>query len=162
TIDVLANDDNPFPDTPLKVIDLEVESGDVASAPRILADGRVEVTPGADFVGNLVVRYGVQDKTDDIDRRTEARILLTVQGRPATPGTPNVTSVQDRTVVLNWTPPMNNGAVITHYTVRSLVGDYVRECASTTCTLDALTNNVEYNFTVTATNEVGDSDPSAA
>jgi len=161
TIDVVANDDNPFPDTPLNVVALEVESGEVQSAPRVVNGNRVEVTPGADYVGSLVVRYTIQDKTEDADRQTDGRIRLTVQGRPATPGTPTVTSVQDRTVVLSWTPPVNNGAVITHYTVRSTVGEYVRECASTTCTLTGLTNNVEYNFTVTATNEVGESDPSA-
>ena len=81
-----------------------------------------------------------------------------MQGRPEAPGTPSVSSVQDRTVVLSWTPPADNGAAITGYTVSSTRGDYMKTCAATTCTLDGLTNNVEYNFTVIATNRVGDSD----
>ena len=109
----------------------------------------------------MVVRYRIQDATADVDREVEGRIVVTVQGRPETPGTPSVSSVQDRTVVLSWTPPADNGAAITGYTVSSTRGDYVKQCAATTCTLDGLTNNVEYNFTVIATNRVGDSDPSA-
>ena len=108
----------------------------------------------------MVVRYRIQDATADVDREVEGRIVVTVQGRPEAPGTPSVSSVQDRTVVLSWTPPADNGAAITGYTVSSTRGDYKKQCAATTCTLDGLTNNVEYNFTVIATNRVGDSDPS--
>ncbi|MCR2819462.1 Ig-like domain-containing protein [Microbacterium sp. zg.Y1090] len=161
TIDVLANDQSPFPDQPLTVIDAQVEVGQTKGQPRALPDGRVEVTPGAEFVGSLVVRYRVRDATGDADRDVDGRIRLTVQGRPEIPGTPTVSSVQDRTVVLSWTPPSNNGAEITSYTVTSTAGNYTKTCASTTCTLDGLTNNVEYNFTVTATNRVGTSDASA-
>ncbi|MCR2784691.1 MULTISPECIES: Ig-like domain-containing protein [unclassified Microbacterium] len=161
TIDVLANDQSPFPNEPLTVIDAQVESGQVQGQPRVLENGRVEVTPGAEFTGSLVVRYRVQDATEDPDRLVDGRIRLTVQGRPDVPGTPTVSSVQDRTVVLSWSSPSNNGAEITSYTVTSTAGNYTKTCASTTCTLDGLTNNVEYNFTVTATNRVGTSDPSA-
>ncbi|KAF2415203.1 hypothetical protein B1729_00645 [Microbacterium sp. B35-04] len=158
TVPVLSNDVNPFPDEPLKVTTavLETGQGDVD-----VAGDQVQVTPDAKFFGTMVVRYRVQDATGDPDREVEGRIRLTVQGKPDAPGTPTVSSVQDRTVVLSWTPPANNGAEIERYLVSSTAGNYEKECLATTCTLDGLTNNVEYNFTVVAENRVGPSDPSA-
>ncbi|TQJ30561.1 Ig-like domain-containing protein [Microbacterium sp. SLBN-146] len=158
TVPVLANDFNPFPETPLTVTTAIVETGQGTAA---VAGDQVRVTPDANFFGTMVVRYRVQDATGDADREVEGRIRLTVQGRPDAPGTPTVSSVQDRTVVLSWSPPPNNGAEITGYTVRSLAGNYTKACVATTCTLDGLTNNVEYNFVVVATNRVGDSEASA-
>jgi hypothetical protein len=157
SVPVLDNDFNPFPDKPLKVVSASTVTGDGQAT---VSGSKVDVAIAKDYVGTLVVRYRVQDATADVDREVEGRIVLTVQGRPAQPGKPTVTSVQDRTVVLNWTPPVDNGAEITGYTVQSLAGGYSKKCASTTCTLDGLTNNVEYNFTVTATNGVGTSDAS--
>ena len=158
TVPVLANDVNPFPDKPLEVTTaiLETGQGDV----DVVGD-EVAVTPDAEFFGTMVVRYRVQDATGDPDREVDGRIRLTVQGKPDAPGTPIVSSVQDRTVVLSWTPPANNGAEIERYLVSSVAGDYQKECLATTCTLDGLTNNVKYNFTVIAENRVGPSDPSA-
>lgn len=158
SVPVLRNDVNPFPETPLKIVDVVPETG--RGVAEIDGD-QVRVTPDGTFFGTMVVRYRVQDATGDRDREVEGRIRLTVQGKPDVPGTPVVSSVQDRTVVLAWTPPANNGAEITHYEVSSTTGNYTKECASTTCTLDGLTNNVEYNFTVVAVNRVGPSDPSA-
>ncbi|SMQ75451.1 Ig-like domain-containing protein [Agreia sp. VKM Ac-1783] len=155
-VDVLSNDFNPYPENPLKILEAVVETGDGGATP---AGSGVDVTPAADFVGTMVVRYRIADSTGDPDREADGRIRLTVQGKPDAPTTPSVTSIQDRTVVLSWTPPVNNGAPITGYTVKSPQG-YSKQCASTTCTLDGLTNDVEYTFTVTATNSVGDSDPS--
>jgi hypothetical protein len=156
SVDVLANDFNPYPENPLSIIETVVETGDgQASA----GGSGVNVTPAADFVGTMVVRYRIADSTGDPSRQADGRILLTVQGKPDAPATPSVTSIQDRTVVLSWTPPVNNGSPITTYTVSSPQG-YTKQCASTTCTLDGLTNDVEYTFTVTATNGVGESDPS--
>ncbi len=157
SVPVLANDVNPFPDTPLKIVSATTETGEATA--RVAGD-RVEVTSGAEFVGTVVVRYRVLDATEDADRAVEGRIRITVQGRPDAPGKPTVSSVQSRTVVLAWTPPSDNGTRITGYTVTSTSGGYTKQCASTTCTLDGLTNNVEYNFVVTATNRVGESDPS--
>ncbi|WP_237841889.1 Ig-like domain-containing protein [Cellulosimicrobium cellulans] len=158
TVPVLANDSNPFPDTPLKLVDAVVETGQ--GTPSVAGD-QVTVTPRDDFIGVMVVRYRVQDATKDPDREVEGRIQLTVLGKPDAPATPQVEEVRSKTVVLSWDPPNNNGAEITGYTVRSQNG-YEKACGTTTCTLDGLTNNVEYTFTVFATNAVGDGPASPA
>lgn len=158
SIDVLKNDVNPFPEKPLEIVSTQIETGAVTSVD--VSGGSVSVTTDKDFVGNVVVRYTVQDATGDADRRVDGRIRITVQGRPDAPGKPTVTTVESRTVVLSWTPPVDNGRRIEKYTVTSTAGGYTRDCPSTTCTLDGLTNNVEYNFVVTATNSVGESEPS--
>ncbi|WP_201308715.1 Ig-like domain-containing protein [Puerhibacterium puerhi] len=159
TVPVLANDTNPFPETPLELVSAVVETGR-ADAPRISGDD-VVVTPAADFVGVMVVRYRVQDATGDPDRQVEGRAQVTVLGRPEAPRAPQVQEVRSRTVVLTWDPPADNGTPITGYTVRTNDG-HAQECATTTCTITGLTNDVTYTFTVTATNDVGESDPSPA
>src|SRR5690606_17187714 len=96
SVPVLANDVNPFPDTPLEIVSVTTETGDGTAE----QDGdNVVVTPGADFVGTMVVRYTIQDATEDVDRQVDGRVVLTVQGVPDAPGAPTVTSAQDRTVV---------------------------------------------------------------
>lgn len=157
-VDVLANDVNPFPETPLKLVGAHVDSG---SGTAELNGDKVAITPSSDFVGVMIVSYEVQDATNAPERQVEGHVKLTVRGKPGAPGTPSVSSIQDSTVVLSWAPPSNNGSPITGYTVSSSKG-YSKACASTTCTLDGLTNDVEYTFTVTATNDVGTSDPSPA
>lgn len=157
-VDVLVNDLNPFPDTPLQLVGANLDSGQGTAT---IAGGKVAITPAADFVGVMVVSYRVQDATNAPERQVEGHVTLTVRGKPSAPGTPGVSSIQDSTVVLSWAPPANNGSPITGYTVTSQNG-YQKACAATTCTLDGLTNNVDYTFTVTATNAVGVSDPSPA
>ncbi|MFX4272006.1 Ig-like domain-containing protein [Propionibacteriaceae bacterium Y1685] len=157
-VDVLSNDVNPFADRsePLQVGRTITESGTGTAVSR---DGRVSVTPGADFVGTLIIRYEV---TDAAGRKAEARIKLTVKGRPAKPGVPRVGEVADSKAVLTWTAPEDNGAPITTYTVTGQGGgrSVEQQCSTTTCTITNLTNNVKYTFVVTATNAVGESDPS--
>ena len=158
TVPVLANDYNPFPETPLKIVSQNVEAG-MGTVEK--QGDELIVTPAATFVGTMVVRYRIQDATKDTDREVNGQVVVTVQGVPEAPGTPVVTSVQDRTVVVSYSAPSNNGAEITKYTVKSVGGSaYTKECQSTTCTLDGLTNNVKYTFQVTATNRVGESKPS--
>ncbi|KPN17863.1 Ig-like domain-containing protein [Arthrobacter sp. Edens01] len=155
TVDVLANDDNPFPDTPLQIVEATADGNGTA---EVQGDSIV-VTPDAEFVGSMSVQYRVEDKTGQADRQASAQIRLSVQGRPDPPSTPVVESTRSRTVVLAWDPPAANGSPITGYTVTGSSG-FTQECRATTCTLTGLTNNVEYTFAVTATNANGTSDPS--
>ncbi|WP_426998697.1 Ig-like domain-containing protein [Pseudarthrobacter sp. N5] len=159
TINVLANDFNPFSDTPLKVVSAVVETGSASGQPTIAGDS-VTVTPANGFKGVMVIRYTVMDKTEEASRQASGRIRLTVRDKPDSPSAPSATDVRSRTAVLKWAPSSDNGSPITGYTVRST--GFSQECATTTCTLSGLTNDVKYVFTVTATNEVGESAPSAA
>lgn len=159
TIDVLKNDHNPFKDTPLTVVSATRTSG----RGKVSTDGtKVTITPDADFVGSMTANYRIQDATRTSEREAEATVTVIVQGRPDQPGRPMVTTVGDQMAVLSWSPPANNGRPITGYTVTSSTKKYTKKCSATTCTLDKLTNDVEYTFTVVATNDVGDSDPSPA
>ncbi|WMY79715.1 Ig-like domain-containing protein [Citricoccus sp. I39-566] len=158
TVPVLANDVNPFEgEGALTLISTEISGG---SGTAVTSGDSVVVTPGEDLVGQMTVQYTVQDMTGDPDRQVQGTITLNVKGAPEAPGVPRVDSVGDSEVVLTWDAPANNGAAITGYTVTA---DGVnQDCAATTCTISGLTNNQEYTFTVTATNEVGESDPSVA
>ncbi|MDQ0732833.1 Ig-like domain-containing protein [Arthrobacter sp. B1I2] len=160
TINVLANDFNPFPETPLRITTATVETGSAAGQPAVSGDS-ITVTPASGFKGVMVVRYTIMDKTEDVSRQTDGRVRITVRDRPDAPSAPTATEVRSRTAVLKWAPPSDNGAAITKYTVHS-AGGFSQGCATTTCTLTGLTNDVKYVFTVTATNEVNESDPSPA
>ncbi|MCP2263725.1 Fibronectin type III domain-containing protein, partial [Promicromonospora thailandica] len=157
SVPVLENDTNPFPGKERTLTGAVVETG-VADGVTF-TDSEVVVTPGAEFHGVMMVRYTVQDATKDPDRQVDGVLKLTVLGRPEAPRAPRVEEVRSETVVLSWDQPNNNGADITGYTLRTNTGQE-HACATTTCTFDGLKNNVKYTFTVVATNEVGDSEPS--
>ena len=157
TVSVLDGSYNPFPDTPLTVVDAVVETPGAGTAS--VNGQQVAVRPVSGFIGQLVARFTVRDATGDPNRVVEGRITVTVRGRPAPPSTPRAVT-GDRTVLLSWDAPANNGAVITSYRVTDLSGTVGQTCQGTTCEIGGLTNNVAYRFTVTAQNEVGISDPS--
>lgn len=157
TVDVLSNDTNPFDGEPRTVVDAFVETG---SGSASVSGDQVVVTPGADYVGRFVVVYTVEDATGEPERRQDARITATVLGAPDTPARPAIGSVGDSEVVVDITPPNDNGSPITGYEVTASGGPTVT-CATTTCRVGGLTNDVTYTFTVVATNAVGSSDPSA-
>ncbi|MFC7402989.1 Ig-like domain-containing protein [Citricoccus sp. GCM10030269] len=158
TVPVLANDVNPFEgEGPLKIVGTQV-SPDQGEA--VVSGDNVVVTPNEDLVGQMTVQYTLEDMTGDPDRNVQGTITLNVKGAPEPPSVPRVDSVADEEVVLTWDAPANNGSPITGYTVSA--AGVNQECAATTCTISGLTNNQEYTFTVTATNDVGESDPSVA
>ncbi len=155
-IPVLANDANPFPGTPLKLLSASTAGGGSA---RVDGD-RVVVTPSSGFHGQLTGSYRVQDATGDPDREVEGSFTVIVRDRPDAPSAPVVDSMASRQVVLHWAPPATNGAEITGY--RVLFNGGSQPCPTNTCTITGLTNGTQYTFTVVAVNAVGESAPSPA
>lgn len=60
-----------------------------------------------------------------------------------------------------FTTPGANGSPITSYTVTAAPGGASRTCSASPCVVTGLTNGTDYTFTVVATNDVGNSAPSA-
>ncbi|WP_426592499.1 Ig-like domain-containing protein [Cellulomonas sp. McL0617] len=158
TVNVLENAYNPFPGSPLTVVGATVETPGAGTASATAST--VTVRPAAGFIGQIVTRFRVRDVTGDPDREVEGRIVTSVRGKPATPTAPRIGEIRDKTVVLSWDAPDNRGAPILGYRVVANPGNIVRPCVSTTCTIDNLTNDTEYTFTVAAENIVDWSDPS--
>lgn len=161
SINAIANDFNPFQNVgePLTVRDARVLQGDAASGPS--TDGaNVSVTPGQDYSGVLTLQYTIEDATGSDNRTAVGNIEINVRGRPDAPLRPNVGAIGDSQATLSWAAPSANGAPITGYRVQW--GGGSQDCPATSCTITGLTNDTVYNFEVTAINEVGESDPSAA
>ncbi len=159
TVPVLEGSTNPFADRgPLTVVGAVVETAGAGTASA--SSSSVTVRPNVDFIGNMTVRYRVRDVTGDPSREVEGRISVRVSGVPDAPVPPRIGEVRDRTVVLSWTAPDNRGEPVRGYRVTAQPGGIVRACPSTTCTIDGLTNDVEYTFTVAAENRVGWSEES--
>lgn len=80
--------------------------------------------------------------------------------RPDTPAAPSATKFYGAARV-TWTPPPDGGSPITGYTVTASSGQTCSTAGATTCVVMGLSSSSGVNFTVTATNSTGTSDPSA-
>jgi len=95
-----------------------------------------------------------------------ARRSWYVYKAPAPPDPPTGTSAtpDDGSATVAWVAPASDGgSAVTDYTATASPGGSV--CTTTgalTCTVAGLTNGIPHTFTVTATNDVGDSVPSTA
>ena len=96
---------------------------------------------------------------------TEWGTLSFAETRPDAPTITGVTSSISQQVTVSFTAPSNNGgSAITSYTATSNPGGFtgtVSQAGSGSITVTGLTNGTAYTFTVTATNSIGTSLPSA-
>ncbi|MCX7041126.1 MAG: fibronectin type III domain-containing protein, partial [Gammaproteobacteria bacterium] len=85
---------------------------------------------------------------------------------PTVPGAPTIglATAGNASATVAFTPPVSNGgSAISGYTATSSPGGFTSSgCVASPCTVNGLTNGVSYTFTVTATNVIGISPPSAA
>ncbi|WP_213815753.1 Ig-like domain-containing protein [Glaciihabitans sp. dw_435] len=158
TVNVLANDFDPFPDKPLVVLDaaLQEPSATMSWTP----DGQVTISPTA--VGNFHVIYTIEDATKDPARRVKAIYTLTVRDIPDQPAAPAIVSEQDTAVSVSWQPPTTNGEPILEYVLTWNGGSKTFGPNESTATIDGLTNGTNYNFRITASNMLGVSTVSEA
>ncbi|MFT3944028.1 MAG: Ig-like domain-containing protein [Ancrocorticia sp.] len=159
SIDVTAYSKNPFPDEGGMSI---VEQPIVSAGGSATAMGTViDVKANEKFSGKFTVTYRLADATGDSSREVDGSIVVTVRGKPSAPKNVTATSNEPGKVRVSWIPGTRNGAPITNFTVHDHTqGDSVDCGKVTSCLLEGRTSGVEHIFSVTATNEVGESQES--
>ncbi|GGK87517.1 hypothetical protein JOE58_001058 [Curtobacterium luteum] len=168
SINVLANDQptNPFPGERLRVVAIRGLGGGLPAGVSVTPSAdksrlQVQVSSSAKPV-DAHLQYQVADATDDPDRYVWGDVTISVQDVPDAPGAPTRTGSYDGgQVTLTWSTPQANNSPITGYRVTGTDG-VSKDCGTATvCQLTGLDPKASYRFSVTATNAVGDSEPSA-
>ncbi|UOE45415.1 Ig-like domain-containing protein [Agromyces larvae] len=166
TIDVLANDFNPFAqdDVPLKIIGAEIDQASVGSNARVSYTAtNITVTTGSAFTGTLSIIYKVEDGTKDPNRQVQGRVEVVVRDVPDRPGAPTAVA-GDGSATVKWSAPANNNSAITDYVLTWTGGGsktFDASAAGKNQTIP-LTNGKAYTFQVQAINAKGESPVSAA
>ncbi|NUJ87464.1 tandem-95 repeat protein [Plantibacter sp. MCCC 1A11337] len=156
SINVLANDYNPFPDTPLKILDATVESAPAGGATATVSGSSVTVTPGSSKSGTVSVIYTIQDATNDPNRRVQGRITVIVKDVPDPPSLSLKSAKSGKITIVVGGSPASNGAPIEYHAVK-WSGGGEKQCApGNDCTFD-VTNGQSYTFSAYAHNAVGNS-----
>ena len=159
TVDVSEYATNPLADQgPLTIMgDPTTSAGGSATA----SGSTVTIQADAGFNGSFTVTYRVQDATKDVEREVQGTITATVLDKPGAPTRASAVSNSAGTALVSWRTGTTGGSPITSYTVTDHTQGDSKSCGAVTeCLFDGRTNGTEHTFSVTATNEVGESDPS--
>ena len=159
TVDVSEYATNPLADQgPLTIMgDPATSAGGSATA----SGSTMTIQADAGFNGSFTVTYRVQDATKDVEREVQGTITATVLDKPGAPTRASAVSNSAGTALVSWSTGTTGGSPITSFTVTDHTQGDSKSCGAVTeCLFDGRTNGTEHTFSVTATNEVGESDPS--
>lgn len=159
TVDVSEYATNPLADQgPLTIMgDPATSAGGSATA----SGSTMTIQADAGFNGSFTVTYRVQDATKDVEREVQGTITATVLDKPGAPTRASAVSNSAGTALVSWSSGTTGGSPITSFTVTDHTQGDSKSCGAVAeCLFDGRTNGTEHTFSVTATNEVGESDPS--
>ncbi len=160
TIDISDYATNPFADVgPITL----VGQPSASEGGKATTNGtEITVSANPNFNGSFTVTYRVGDASNDPARQVVGAIEVVVRDRPGAPTGLTASVAGPGSVFLSWAAGPSHGSPITQFTVTDHVqGDTIDCGVVTSCLISNRTNGVEHRFSVTATNEIGESDPSA-
>ncbi|WP_353951837.1 fibronectin type III domain-containing protein [Knoellia sp. S7-12] len=159
-VDIRSYLDSPLQDAKCSVDAASVTSGQGLTVTRDGCSITVSAGPKPSPIGRVAISV-----SDAPGRTANGAVSVTMLGRPDPPT--SVAAQADRDAGgrarVSWSAPAyDGGAPIRTYTAKWTGGSTGSlECSASPCTIDGLTNGKDYFFTITATNVVGEGDPSA-
>lgn len=173
TLDVLANDFNPYPDVPLKIVNAQDVSAERNGADISVVNNQIVFTPDKRYIGEVTVKYTVRDDTGDPGRDATGYAKVRFRDRPEVVPAVRVSTEGRGSIQVSWDPPASNGERIVQYEVvaeavksRKTVNDNtpLRVAVMTTDAVTSVTltpgehkisHNREYQVSVRAMNAIG-------
>ncbi len=154
---------NPFPDTPLVILDATVDSGPTGVTVSHTTSSITVSASTAAKTGSVNIVYTVQDGTKDKNRYVTGQMRVTIHDVPQGQGAPaGVTATDGKASMTISAPSSNNGLAVDQYQVvsdPSASDDTISSAGSYTAT--GLTNGTSYTFRVRSHNADGWSDYSS-
>lgn len=153
TVDLRSYVQSPIQGAKITVLGVRQLSGTPIGATP--SGSRITLSvPSGQTHGTMAFDLTVTDVPGHPDREVPGRLTVEVLGLPGQPGRPSVQSVTSHTVVMVFTAPANNGAPLDQIELTDNHGG-THSCPASPCTVGALTNGQDYQFTVRAHNVVG-------
>ncbi|KAB1659649.1 hypothetical protein F8O01_05145 [Pseudoclavibacter chungangensis] len=165
SIDVLANDYNPFPGQPLRLVEAVDANAGATGATVSIQGGQVRVVPSPTFVGEITVRYAIGDATGDPNRQSYGTATLRIRDVPSAPGSVSLTAAGPSTLLASWGLAQSNGEPISRYelvltpvgsTSAPIVIDAGNSTSRTITSADGIRLGASYIAQVRAINAIGE------
>lgn len=176
SLDVLSNDqaNNPFPETPLRVVDIRgIDGASLPAGVTIMPNAdrsRVSVSVAAgSSPGDVNFQYQVADATNDVDRYVWGNATISIQDVPDPVTSVRTTEFGDKYLKVSWVPGQFNNSPIIEYDVTMTNATTAAVISMTVCTgtvgcqVTTPGNGPSYavRFSIVAVNAIGASTPAS-